>query len=249
MARTPVNLGSTDLDRFRLLYYGEPGAGKTRFLGDALQWHLDQGLSCKFINCVGEDGYRSMSGYDIPEGVAETISELSDLKAICEEGPYDFLAIDSLSIISKWSMEFVTRGTRIPVMNKETNEWSQIHLLFENGVRNRVLPAAKVLICSAHAQRYENQVTGEMRISPNLEGKQSTMVVGWFDMVAYAQATTLGTGEVQRKFIVKPMARGTKEEPGYVTRQRLPRQITEDILLPEGDGAWTKVMDVIKAHL
>ena len=250
MSRTVLDLSVPVLSKLSLLLYGAPNVGKTRLLGDAI-FHMSSNpdAKIKFINMSGEDGYMSVSGYDIPDGVAETIETLADLTEIINEGPYDLLCLDSLAIVSKLCVAAVTKGVRVPLMTKEKNQWSEIHLIFETLLR-RLLSSSTFFLTTTHAQMHEDPITGETRISPEFEGAKQTLIVKkMFDMIAYLTASTNAKGVVDRRILVKPMAKGTKDAPGVVTKQRLTRTITEDIAVPEGDGVFEKFITIIKAHV
>ena len=241
MARQKFNLDLQMTDSFTMMVHGIRAAGKTFLIGDMLAYEREHGPVC-FINMAGEDGQASAKSFGLGE-IGETHDSYEDFKAFCKEYAGKKLravGLDSVSVLGRWVMRSVIGADRLPRITKESNEWGEFHREMDNAMalfRN----TAKRILAVCPSDRSVDAVTQRTYISPDLPGRQAVGSAGWFDFVAYLQADVTGPGQVSRRFIIAPNST-------IVVRQRLARQITQDLTLPTGPGSWKLITDTIQAH-
>lgn len=241
MARQKFNLDLLMADSFTAMVHGIRAAGKTHLIGDMLKTEREHGPVC-FINMAGEDGQASAKSFGLGE-IGETHESYDDFKAFCREYQGKKLravGLDSVSVLGRWVMKSVVGADRLPRITKESNEWGEFHREMDNAMalfRN----TAKRILAVCPSDRSVDAVTTRTYISPDLPGRQAVGSAGWFDFVAYLQAEVTGPGKVERKLIIAP-------NNTIVVRQRLSKQIANDITLPDGPGGWKKFSDIIAEH-
>ena len=241
MARQRFNLDLTMTDSFTMLVHGIRAAGKTHLIGDMLSTEQKHGKVC-FINMVGEDGSASAKSFRLGE-IGEHHESYVDFQAFCKEYAGKKLravGLDSVSVLGRWVMRAVIGADRLPRITKESNEWGEFHREMDNAMTLLRGTAQRVLaVCPS--DRSVDSVTQQTYISPDLPGRQAVGSAGWFDFVAYLQASVVAPGKVERKLMIAP-------NNTIVVRQRLAKQISTDIILPEGPGSWKKITDRITEH-
>ena len=242
MARRQFNMDTIGLDKgWSLMAHGGRAAGKTHLLGDCLATEAALG-KVRFVNVLGEDGMLTCQGMGIAEN-AETVECYEDFLDMCKEykGQLQAVALDSVSVLSKWVMKHVLKGLdRLPRITKEGNEWGDFHREMDNAML-AIKQTAKYVICSCPSDRSVDQLTGQTYTTPDLHGRQAVGSAGWFDFVGMLKAESIGPGKTRRTFIIAPNS-------NIIVRQRLPRQINADIELADGPGGWKKIKDMILLH-
>lgn len=221
-----------------VLVHGGRASGKTYLQGDFLCTEMKNG-PVRFINVAGEDGALTLRGMGLGE-VGETIESYKDfMEAITEYTGLHLqaLAVDSAHALSRWIMQKVTKSDRLPEIRKESNEWGELHHISYNTYL-ALRRAAKYVMCSCPSDKSVEQLSGKTLITPDLPGRQAAGCAGWFDFVGYLEATPIGPNDIQRRFMMTPNA-------SVIVRQRLPKQITEPIIIPTGPGGW----NAIKTHI
>lgn len=224
-----------------MMVHGIRASGKTFLLGDLLAEESKAG-PIKFINMLGEDGAASAKSFKLGD-VGENHGSYDDYRAFCKEYAgkrLQAVGLDSVSVLGRWVMRSVLGSDRLPRLTKESNEWGEYHREMDNALallRN----TARYVLAVCPSDRSVDAVTQRTYISPDLPGRQAVGSAGWFDFVGYLQAEVTGPGAVSRKLIIAPNAT-------IVVRQRLARQITEDLQLPTGQGSWLKIKTTIQEH-
>lgn len=241
MARQKFNLDLLVNDGFTLMVHGIRAAGKTYMIGDMLAEERKHGKVC-FVNMAGEDGAASAKSFGLGE-IGETHSAYSDFQEFCKEyagKKLQAVGLDSVSVLGRWVMRAVLGSDRLPRLTKESNEWGEFHREMDNAMvllRN----TARYVLAVCPSDRSVDAVTQRTYISPDLPGRQAVGSAGWFDFVGYLQAEVTSPGTVSRKLIIA-------SNSTIVVRQRLARQITQDLSLPDGPGGWLRLKNTIQEH-
>lgn len=232
--RQKFNMNVTPGEGFSLLLHGGYAAGKTYLVGDALKYESSFG-PVRFLNTAGEDGFQSASTHELGE-VGETVDTYEDAVSVLKEWremKLQALGIDSLKLLSRFSMYHTLKEHRLPMGGGKTNEWGPVHFEME-GLASSLRSVAKFVLVTCPSDKSVNQLTGNTLITPDLMGKQAAGIAHWFDFVAYLRATAVGPKKIKREFIIKP-------DESILTRQRLAKAIADDIILPEGPGGWKMI--------
>ena len=239
MARRKFDLDKQELDGYTILVHGGRGSGKTYLAGDFLKVESTKG-PVRFINVVGEDGSLTLRGMGLGD-VGEDIDSLKDFIDALKE--YQTLkvhaiAVDSIHALSRWIMQKVTGSDRLPEIKQGSNEWGDYHNTSYNTFMS-LRRAAKMIMCVCPSDKSVEQLSGKTFITPDLPGRQAAGSAGYFDFVAYLEATNTSSG-VTRTLNMTP-------NNTIIVRQRLPRQISGAITLPDGPGGWALVKGKIEA--
>ena len=237
--RKKFNLDTQELDGYSIMVHGGRGAGKTHLMGDFLKTEAKLG-PVRYINVVGEDGGLTLRGMGLGE-VGEDIDSFKDFNdALIEYAATKVHAIgvDSIHALSRWIMRKVTGSDRLPEIKQGTNEWGEFHQHSYNTYMT-LRRAAKMIMCTCPSDKSVEQLSGKTFVTPDLPGRQAAGSAGWFDFVGYLEATNTTSG-VARTFNMTP-------NNTIIVRQRLPKQITSAITLPNGHGGWVAIKAAIEA--
>lgn len=233
--RKKFNLDITTLDALTMLVHGNYGHGKTHFIGDALRSEATRG-PVYFMNVCGEDGQLSINGMGVPGETIETVADYEEVLAEFRGKPLRALGVDSLKALVRLVMD-TTAGGKMP----EKTDYMYIHWTMERLVR-QLRQAAHYVLCACPSDKSIDQLNGQTYITPDLPGREAVGSAGWFDFVGFIKADFLGPGRVVRKLTLAPSLT-------VVTRQRLPKAITEDITIPEKGGGWAAFLQRVEAAL
>lgn len=236
--RRKFNLDTAELNGYTIHVHGGYGAGKTYLQGDFLRTESKAG-PVRFLNIAGEDGSLTMRGMGLGD-IAETIETYQDfLDAIKEFTGLKLqaLAMDSSHALSRLIMRKVTGSDRLPEIRKESNEWGDLHHTSYNTYM-AIRRAAKFVMVTCPSDKSVEQVSAKTMITPDLPGRQAAGSAGWFDFQGMLEVTNTASGS-SRTFNLVP-------NNNTVVRQRLPKQITELLKLPEGPGGWQVIRDAIE---
>lgn len=238
--RKKFNLDQTELNGYMILIHGGRAAGKTYLAGDFLKEESQYG-PVRFINVAGEDGQLTLRGMGLGD-IGETIESYADFVEAIKEyqaAKVHAVAVDTVHALSRWIMQKVTGSDRLPEIKRESNEWGELHHLSYN-VHMNLRRCAKMVFCTCPSDKSVEQLSGKTFITPDLPGRQAAGSAGWYDFVGYLEATSISPTEVQRKLIMTPNS-------SIIVRQRLPKQITEPIKLPNGSGGWKVIKQAIES--
>ena len=247
--RLEFNLDMRDLSRCSVLLHGIANSGKTYLMGDFLR-HESQFGKVAFIDVLGEGGALSLAelglsaaghkGYRV-----STRTELTNLLDWLVGQNLRALAFDSLKAFVRLVISERVGADRMPVVVKggEENEWSDVHFRMER-MAGRLAAAAPWLMAACLSDRSVEQISGKTYVTPDLPGREAAGSISWFDLAGYikAELSPLPGVGVQRTFMVTP-------NNTILTRQRLPRPITHDIVLPVGPGGWATIKAQIEEAL
>jgi hypothetical protein len=246
--RQKFNLDLTSLDRVMILIHGPYGAGKTHLQGDMLRWVQEHmGGPVGFLNIKGEDGASTLAGMGLGAS-GETVDTLKDYDEAIREyraKGYRALAIDSLTTFFDLVLKDMLGEVRYPDPKLDGERakmlWGQLKMTTKARVaesRN----AANIVMWVAPYDRSEDPTGGQKGVTPDLPGKAAWGCGGWFDLVGLLTAEPINAHTIQRKVTFTPGA-------GVLTRQRLPRIITQPIVIPEGRGGWAAIYAALQAAI
>jgi hypothetical protein len=244
--RQRFNMDIASLDDLMCLIHGPFGSGKTHLQGDFLRWAKERG-PVMFLNIPGEDGTSSVAGMGLGE-VGETVTSIKDY----DEALNDYakaklagLAVDSMSAFYRLILKDLLGEVRYPDPKLDGERakmlWGQISMKIAGRIAASRSAARHVLWVSPF-DRSDDSVGGGKGITPDLPGKLAYGCAGWFDFVGYLTAETLGPTKITRKVTFAPAT-------NILTRQRIPRPITEAINIPEGGGGWAAIYAAMSAAL
>ena len=238
-----LDLEGAKLEKAMVLIHGGYAAGKTHLLGDFLKFYSANG-PVRFINVRGEDGSDSAKTFNIGD-VGENVETYEDLIGALNDVKKDkcvALGIDSMKAVNRLAMAHVL-GTseRMPSVGGNGNEWGAVHFAMEN-LTNRMRASAPFVMCVCPSDKSVNQLDGKTYITPDLPGREAAGSAGWFDLVGYISADVLGPGNVKWSVKFAP-------NTSVLTRQRLPRPLIADIIIPKDDGGWAAILGEINKTL
>lgn len=240
MALKRINLNIKQLDTLMMLVHGGYGHGKTDLAGDLLRTEKEHG-DVLFVNVLGEDGQMTLANHGLGE-VGVTVEEYKDFVGLTDElmkKPIQAIAVDSFKpLAQKLVYGAVCGAGKLP---SGSEHWQQIHFKMEE-ITLRLRRCAKYVICTCPSDKSVNQLDGNTYITPDLPGREAVGSAGWFDLVGFIKADTIGPDKVKRVLKLAPSST-------IVTRQRLPKQITKDIELPNGSGGWSVIKAALQASL
>jgi hypothetical protein len=239
---------STDLSTFAMLLHGAPGAGKTRLMGDLLS-----GTEGKraFINIAGQDGLLSLISLELDGVIAATVDSYDDLADfVCNEGPFDALAVDSIRDVHRLAVAKITGGERILKMGRDENEYAEMSFAFERIINALKMQSKRFVTCSM-SDRSTDQLTNSTKVTPDLPGRLAAGIAQYFDFVGYMSAQTNSFGKLSRtlSFQTKALQISKTAEIEILTKARVVSPVTADIVLKEGQSNWPTVSETLLAHM
>lgn len=243
---TTIKRQSDKFEGGPFLFHGVYASGKTHLLGDAIAVEKEHGPVI-FANVIGEDGQNSAASLaNIPERCRVDVANYDAAMELADYAQHiqaRLLVVDSLPLLYDLVIAKVTGGKRPPIMSKENNEWTTIHIHMER-LMTALRRSAYIVIFSSPSdlgldlvKEQESIVKSRSMIVPNMRGKYITECVKWFDFVGYLKGD-LKNGEMKREV---HFAKSDK----WLTRQRLPKEITEPIAIPKQGGGWQSILDAI----
>jgi phage nucleotide-binding protein len=185
--------------RLKVLVYGPPGAGKTRFAGTAIK-------NFKPIILSAEAGLLSLQGMGDFDFVQvsrwETVEEIRN-ELRYGKLPYDTVILDSLTEIQQICMDGILREEKRD--KAQIQDWGSLGLRMAQTIRDlRDLDCN--LIVTALSETDKDEETSEQRTLPMLQGRIRENVAQYFDEVFYLRSKLIkdaASGEVttERKLI------------------------------------------------
>lgn len=220
----------------KLLIYGTYGSGKTTLAGSAAEVDVmrdvfminaesgDLSLSELDIDSVKVENYAVLSKVyeflrqyckardtDDVNKMRELYSRVSG-EVVDNPPRFRTVIMDTVTEIEAYCMNQllgVTDATKLDdeVASAEWAEYKKNNTMMTRLVRNfRDLPMHVIIVAS---EQYNQDETKKYRYSPNLTGKLSKQVQGFFDMVGYlAVGSPNEQGEIPRRLYVQPSGSG-----------------------------------------
>jgi hypothetical protein len=257
--RQKFDLDLKELNRFSVLFHGAFGSGKTHLLGDMLRTERERGLSdathgllageetqrrngVRFLNIAGEDGHLSIANFGLGM-VGETVDTYRDfLDALNDYRKENLraLAVDGGKWYGKLCIKDVC-GERLPKVGGNSDDWTQIHSRFENGI-GMMRSVAPIVVMASSSDRSMDQISGDISLTPDMPGRQAAGIAGMFDFVLVVRSVAIGPGKVRRWIDTAPVS-------NTIIRQRLPQPLPSEIPIPENGGGWKNLIDAMQASL
>lgn len=188
-----------EVEWIKLLVYGEPGAGKTHFIGTAMDNPVTRPLL--LLDCNGGPmTLRKRHDVDVKEiDSPDRAAEYYEMLLHENDGYYKTVAIDGLTDLQKLDMNDImwklTRAPGAPRPDLDPDipgipQWGKTGEHMRKLVRwYRDLPMN--VIMTAHVLREQDEA-GAVKFYPSLPGKMKTEVSGFMDIVAYLHTTVKG---------------------------------------------------------
>lgn len=195
-----VQQTGADQGFLKILSYGEPGAGKTRFIGSAEP-------KFKTLILSAEAGLLSLKDKKIDFVNINTWTDLIDIKEKLktQKHQYNCVAIDSLTEVQRKCMIHILGGAD---KKPQIQDWGTLGDRMMNMITDfRDMPIN--VIMTALVDQAKDESTGEFRNLPLLQGSLQQKIAGYFDEVffAYSKQAKLESGEV--KYVYKVLTRNT----------------------------------------
>lgn len=244
ITRMLFDLDVRDLHRLAVLGYGPYNSGKTYLMGDFLAEQQKKG-EVALIDIKGEEGTLSIANFNLGKcGYrVETLAELKALFTHLKTRQLAGVGLDSLQTL----ISLINRSLfQTDIYPDEPAKWNEFHSTLRAVVAEfKTVSPWVFATCSAAMETDPDhkELTGEAVkfIAPDLPGKQARFIIGCFDMAGYLSVKRVGK-KTTRHFILDAPNK-------LLVRQRLPRPITEKIVLPEGPGGWLAIRSKIEAAL
>jgi phage nucleotide-binding protein len=193
--KMPEIVKPVNLLYLKCLVYGDPGIGKTRFLGTAQQ----DPRTNPMLVLDFEGGTSTLAGLDIDVARIRSWEDYEQMHAFLEKGdhPYKSVAIDSVSETHwhflKTLMDNRADDTRKIEDVSDQQEYGQALVQLRNFLRGyRDLPLH--VFFTAHAKEERDPREGMVK-KPSLAGKAANEVLGIVDVGAYMCWAAVGEGK------------------------------------------------------
>ena len=223
------------------LIHGMSNAGKTYLLGSAMEYCHKQGKRVAFINLKGEDGYRTLTAFDLPVDCAMTATDFADLQAcLAEVKGTDLVCLDSAKYIWQFAIDKKCGAGKLPKVGGQSNDWSEIHKMAEMLLKDLMDQVGRVVV-ACPSDRSMVQEKQEVALTPDLPGRWAAGIAGAFDLVGYLEANAMGS-KVRRVLNLQPIG-------GTISKGRFKTELTKGIVLESGTNAWEQVEKALEAHL
>lgn len=234
-----IELAKVELERLSLLLIGEYGSGKTRMLRDVIETELEGGAeesSILYISHADDEGYMPLKGLAVPAVELDDPKDVDQLITEYSKKPLHLMCVDGLDKTSDLIMRGTIGSDRAPKGGgQDKNEWTEVHRAFFHKV-SRLRKCASLFVATAPIAKYNHPTTGDSAVYPDLPGSQASRVIGAFDFTLGIEFRRSPLGKTSRWLRVKP-ANGAAAV-AFTLRQRLLHELTEDIEIPQGGGAW-----------
>lgn len=207
------------VDFLNMLLYGEPGVGKTTFIGTASKVQA----MCPILLLDVEGGDLSLGSFPGVEVVRVTnykqVQPIYDELYRMKHG-FRTVAIDNLTELRYFSMGDVMIDAKATAKNPDNididvpgqREWGKNSEQIRRVVRAfRDLPMHTIF--TAHAKE-EEQKNGLFKIKPSLPGKLADEVSGFVDLVLYYYLKLVGTESKRLILTAKTAKENAKDRSG-----------------------------------
>lgn len=253
---TPSKINATSFDGGVFMIHGNYASGKTHLAGDACLHYHKQGKKFVFFNIKGEDGQTSAMRPEFADLDYQAFMDIPKYGAIKEAVAYSqslgahIAVVDSLSRLYKVIEDHTTGGTK---PTDGWDEWKNVHYEWYDCLTLLRTMAPIVLFLCPSSLGGDAIATKEKGINekdaakasnkfiaPDLPGQLASTSLGACDIVGYMKTNYLESkSEMQRRVcFTNPNT--------YKVRQKLPKEITYDILIPPNEGGWAKILGEIQ---
>lgn len=225
--------GQLTLDRFAILFHGEPASGKTHQMASILQAHKP---NCLAVNFVGEDGLLTARDHDLPAVDIESFAQW-------EEMLREILTGTKLKGLKAIGLDGLTHGYRMFMRSitsaeaPEPSDYQKSHPRFENQIV-RLKRAVPIVVATCRSDRSMDQVREELWVTPDLPGRMAAGVSGLFDFVFYLEHQMVMGGKIEYRLYTAGKGKTT-------VRVRLPRALPAIISQP----SWPRIEAEIRATM
>ena len=242
------NLDKKKLDGGSSLIHGNYASGKTHLMGDFLRTEREFG-EIAFLDVISEGGSSSCANFGLgATGIRiESIADAREFIQAYQGNKLAACGIDSLPALVQLIIREEVKENRMPVVmpGSPKNEWSNIHFTTKNLIIDLKSCCTWLMAVSTSDISVdpvlERTTAKKGFITPDLPGRQAAGCAAWFDLVGYLKAEITVDG-VSRKLMVTP-------NNMILTRQRLPKEINRDIVIPRDKGGWGNIKAAMIAAL
>jgi hypothetical protein len=211
-----------------VLVYGQPGVGKTRFIGTTFP-------KFKTLIASAESGLLSLNNIKDDKGKTvkfdhvkvEKFEDLEDIRKFIQFEKHDYtcLAIDSGTEIQNICMEYILRQEGRA--KAQIQDWGTLGDKMASMVRT--LRDTNInLIMTALIDESKDESTGEYKALPAFKGKFQQLVAGYFDEVMYAYAESKKDDKGNLTINYKMLTRNAGKYVGKDRSGKLPAIIEPD---------------------
>lgn len=208
----------------KILAYGDPGNGKTRFAGSMAQRFKTLVISAESgllsIRNLKDDKGKELSVDYVNVNKYEDLEEYYQFLRLSKHA-YKAVAIDSLTEIQKSCKDFIM-GKKDAM---EMRDWGALALKIERMVRAyRDLPLHVVV--TALGESETDKTTGEVTFCPMLQGSVQRVLPSYFDEVFYFFSKEVVEG-AEKKLTYNILTRNSGKFIGKDRSGRLPAVVSD----------------------
>jgi hypothetical protein len=176
----------------RALFYGSTGAGKTYLCGTA----VDVPSMLPLLHVDVESGYRTVRDKYLPlvrSGQVDVLTTTSakDVSVIFaalwgpDRGKYRTVVIDSLTELYALLMNIHLTGKGREETNTQLQDYGVIAAQMLKLLRRMTRESTCHILCTAGEDTEKDEISGALRIGPDITGQMSRRAPRYFDIVGY----------------------------------------------------------------
>lgn len=243
------DISRTDFTDTSFCLIGEPGTGKTHFLGTLPKplyiFDFDKGLrTLAGVKGITYDTYRDgpygadkLTGDDLYKWGYAWQDFMAKLLSFSQDCPYASVAIDTVSFQMEACKNYVRlkNPAKQGPTHMEQPQWGDVGNYMKNALGLfTMLKCIKVATC--HVKRDENPLNNEVEFVPLLEGQMQGKMPAFFDEVYYTDIKKSGAGaDAKYNYVLKTAKSGLYK----AARTR--------IGVPDGtDSNWQSVVEAVE---
>lgn len=213
-------------NKLNILIYGQPGTGKTTFLGTAEP-------RFKTLIASAESGLLALNkrakeiGKPFDFVTIRELKDLGDLRDYIRNAKHDYqvVCIDSGTELQKICMQAILKSQGKEEVSQR--DWGTLLNMMVNIIRDfRDMPNVSVIM-TALEDSEKDELTGEVKIGPSFQGKIAKTIDGYFDQVFYAYTYEKDDNGVKKNFH-KLLTRNNGKFRGKDRSGNLPASVDPD---------------------